>query len=441
MPDDPDGFIYFNIVILFIVFFLGALYSACESYLENISEKKLKKDASDGNKNAKILEEMIDRRRPMFTALRMGVKFYAMSFVALCAHLLFDRLTDILKTTRLGNFNLLPELFTLILLLFISVTIFFIFADFIPKKYVAHKAHVARYRFAKVILFLNNIILPWLLFSNFISNKFLLLFGMDPKNLDDTVTEDEIFQILDDGEEQGVIEEQEKDMIENILDFNDTTADEIMTHRIDISAVPDTATIQEIVSVSIEHGRSRIPVYHEDIDNIVGICYVRDLLPFVGKTLPSSSSIKNIIRQAYFVPESKKCNLLFSDMTEKRIQIAIVVDEYGGTSGLVTLEDLVESIFGNIQDEYDNEEEEIEIISDDEFTVDGGTDIDEIEDLTDVEFPEGDYDTIGGFVTDTLGRILKDDEHPTLEILGLEIKVIEVEDQRISKLSIKKIKQ
>ena len=235
-----------------------------------------------------------------------------------------------------------------------------------------------------------------------------------------------------------MIEETEKDMIANILDFNDITAGEVMTHRTDIAAVPDDADLGQVVAVAMEHGCSRVPVYHEDIDSVVGICYVKDLLPFVGVQIPQSADITRLMRPAYFIPETKKCSQLFTEMTERKVQIAIAVDEYGGTAGLITLEDLVESIVGNIQDEYDNEEEEIRQVSERVFTVDGSASINEISDLTDTELPEGGYDTIAGLVTERLGRIPKEGERPQVQVSGLTITVLEIEDNRLSRLLIVK---
>ena len=179
-------------------------------------------------------------------------------------------------------------------------------------------------------------------------------------------------------------------------------------------------------------------IYREDIDTIVGICYVKDFLPYVNQPVPDFIHLKDMVRPAYFIRETKKCSQLFKELKERRLQIAIIVDEYGGTAGLVTLEDLMESIFGNIQDEYDNEQEEIFRVSENEFTVDGTTSIDEISDLTDTELPEGDYDTIAGLVTDLLGRIPKENEHPSVQVCGLTITVLEIEDQRLSRLLIVK---
>ena len=270
------------------------------------------------------------------------------------------------------------------------------------------------------------------------ANCVLRLFRIDPHSLDDAVTEEEILQMVGEGEEKGVIEETEKDMIANILDFNDTAAAEVMTHRTDIAAVPDDADVGQVVAVAMEHGCSRVPVYHEDIDSIVGICYVKDLLAYVGVPVPKGADLTKLMRPAYFIPETKKCSQLFTELTERKVQIAIVVDEYGGTAGLITLEDLVESIVGNIQDEYDNEEEEIRQLSERAYTVEGTASIDEISDLTGTELPEGSYDTIAGLVTEQLGRIPKEGERPQVQMLGLKITVLEVEDNRISRLLIVK---
>lgn len=275
---------------------------------------------------------------------------------------------------------------------------------------------------------------PFLSLCSLIVGGLLRLARIDPHSLDDAVTEEEILQMVGEGEEKGVIEETEKDMIRNILDFNDTTAGETMTHRTDIVAVEDSASIEEVVEASVENGCSRVPVFHEDIDTVVGICYVKDLLPYVGREVPQFITLTDLMRPAYFIPESKKCSQLFTEMTERKVQIAIVVDEYGGTAGLITLEDLMESIVGNIQDEYDHEEEEIHRVSETEFTVDGATSIDEISDLTGISLPEGDYDTIAGLVTEQLGRIPKEGEHPQVQIGRLSITVLEIEDQRLSRL-------
>ena len=435
MPDDPGEPAVFSLALLFLFCALGILYAAGESYCNNLNETKLRKAAENGNTGARKIQKILSYRAEKFSSLQLGLMLTA-GFAVSYSVLLFAPQVSALWFSSLADFAAYILGYACVAV--ISLFLFFVCCDFIPKKLAAYRARTATYQHADFLYFLHCLALPPLALFMGLANLFLRLLGLDPKSLAETVTEEEIMMLVGESEEKGVIEETEKDRIENILDFNDTTVSEVMTHRTAISALPDTATIDDIVSTSVEEGYSRIPVYHDDIDNVVGILYIKDLIPYVGKALPDFVKISDIVRPAYFIPESKKCSQLFTELTEKKIQIAIVVDEYGGTSGLITLEDLVESILGNIQDEYDNEEEEITKVSEHVFDVDGGTSLDEISDLTGIEFPEGDYDTIAGFVTEKLGRILKEGEHPTVQIPGLTIVVKEVEDQRISKLLIKK---
>ncbi|MDR0913862.1 MAG: hemolysin family protein, partial [Oscillospiraceae bacterium] len=242
------------------------------------------------------------------------------------------------------------------------------------------------------------------------------------------------------GEEKGIIEPATRLMFENIFEFDDKQVSEIMTHRTDMVAVEDTDTLGEAVAVAIQTGYSRIPVYHEEIDNITGVLYVKDLLRFVCEQVPDSLKIGDIARsEVVFVPRTKKCPQLFAEMTKQKVQLAIIVDEYGGTEGLVTMEDLIEEIVGNIQDEYDQEEEAIKVIDENKFTVDGTTPMTEIEELTDEEFEDGDYDTVAGFLLERLENIPKSDEHPQVIEGGLKFTVLKTEDRRIAEVEIEKL--
>ena len=236
--------------------------------------------------------------------------------------------------------------------------------------------------------------------------------------------------------EKGTIEESEKEMINNIFEFDDMDVADIMTHRTDMVCVDVEEGLSEAVKLSIENGFSRIPVYEEDPDNIIGIIYVKDFLKYVGTSLPKTKSIRDIMREAYYVPETKRCGELFSEMTEKRVQMAVVVDEYGGTAGIVTLEDVLESIVGNIQDEYDQESDEFSIIDDKTFTVDGITDIEEVEEHIGKTFPEGDYDTIGGYIISVLGFLPQDGEMNEVTFENIRFTVLNVEDRRIGKVKV-----
>lgn len=431
MPAEPDGSSVLCILFSVLLLILAAFYSAVDSALDSLSPSQLKKEAEAGEKRAKKLQKTLDAQTGIVFPIQYGLLFAGLLGIALWSAGLSPILCGAFSALKPAP---LRGVLSCLLSALCYLLLFTVFGDLLPKKGVRKNPQRFALRHAGLIWALSQLAKPFLLLCACISNGILRLFRIDPKSLEDAVTEEEILQIVGEGEEKGVIEETEKDMIANILDFNDTTAGETMTHRTDILAVADDASIGEAVEVAVENGCSRIPVYHEDIDSVVGICYVKDLLPYVGKELPDFVSLTDMMRPAYFIPETKKCSQLFTEMTERKVQIAIVVDEYGGTAGLITLEDLVESIVGNIQDEYDNEEEEIQQVSETEFTVDGTASIDEISDLTGIELPEGDYDTIAGFVTEQLGRIPKEDEHPSIEVSGLTITVLSVEDQRLARL-------
>ena len=252
-------------------------------------------------------------------------------------------------------------------------------------------------------------------------------------------TEEEILSLVEEGQEKGLIGDDTKNIIENIFDFDDTVAYEIMTHRRDMIAIEDTDSLEEAVNIAVKSGYSRIPVYHDDIDSIIGVLYVKDLLKYVCSDVPKNFKISDIVRQVLFVPRTKDCRSLFAQMNKEKTQIAIVVDEYGGTEGLLTLEDLIEDILGNIQDEYDNEKEEIEQISDRKFTVDGSTSIEDIEELIGEDIYDDDSDTIAGFMLTQLGRVPDEDEHPTVSHKGFKFTVLETEDRRMKKILIEKL--
>ena len=253
------------------------------------------------------------------------------------------------------------------------------------------------------------------------------------------VTEEAILDLIDEGEESGSIEEHERDRIENIFDFTDREVSDIMTHRIDITALEDTSSLNDTVRLAIDTGYSRIPVYHEDIDNIIGVLYVKDLLKYVPADCNEKFCLKDIVRSVPLVPKNKNCEKLFAMMTEQKVQMAVIVDEYGGTEGLVTLEDLVEAILGNIQDEFDDEDESIKKLGVNSFSVDGLTLIEDVEELIGetLNAPE-DCDTLAALILDNLGRIPEQDEHPVVNIGSVTLTVTEIEDRRISKVIIVK---
>lgn len=253
-------------------------------------------------------------------------------------------------------------------------------------------------------------------------------------------TEEEIKQLVEGDEQVGELEENQREMINNIFEFDDLNAGDIMTHRTDIDAVEVSDSLENVVKLAIDFGRSRIPVYKENLDDICGIIYVKDLLRFVGTPISENDKISDYIRKPLFVPETIPCGKLFAKMTESRIMLAVVVDEYGGTAGLVTMEDVLESIVGNIRDEYDEEEEQVTRIDEKTYTFDGISDIDDVEKILDIELPEGDYDTLAGFVINLLGFLPSgnNNEQEIAVYENLTFTVLEVDERRIEKIKVEK---
>jgi putative hemolysin len=311
-----------------------------------------------------------------------------------------------------------------------------VLGELVPKRIAMQKSEAISFAVVNVLRGVSAITRPFVRLLSVSTNLVVRMLGLDPNATQKNVTEEEIRMMVDVGGEKGVIEDVQKEMINNVFEFDDITAEDIMTPRTDVEVVEVEDDITEALRIGVDGGYSRLPVYEGDIDNIIGLVYVKDLLPYVGQEIPKEVSIRHIMRETFFVPGTKRCGNLFAEMTEKHIQLAIVVDEYGGFAGIVTMEDLIESIVGNIQDEYDNEEEEVTKTGDNTFEVEGSVDIEKLGDLLKIKFPDGDYDTIAGYIMDILGRIPGEDEHPKVTLENVTFTVMEMDERRIERVHI-----
>ena len=277
----------------------------------------------------------------------------------------------------------------------------------------------------------------WLLSKS--TNGVLRLLHIDPKADEEEVSEDEIRMMVDLGEERGTIETAEKELIENIFEFNNSTAEDVMVHRTDMVMICAGDTPEEILNTIRQSGLSRFPVYEEDADDIVGILSTRVYLLNTQQAHPKP--LRELLYPAYFVPESVRTDVLFRDMQSKKVHLAIVVDEYGGTSGLVTMEDLLEEIVGNIYDEFDPAEpKELEQLGENLWRVSGSLSVEDLAEELDMELPEDeDYDTVGGMLLSCLRTIPEDGSRPVVQVNGLELQAEKVEDHRIRSVLVRKL--
>lgn len=428
--------IILKILLLFVLILVNAFFAMSEIAMISLNDNKIEKLAEEGDKKAKQILKLTQNSSNFLSTIQIGVTLAGFLTSASAADSFAPLITDAVAPLIPA---IPPSVIDTVALILITIVISYfslVFGELAPKKIGMQKSEKVAYKVVGILLFVMKVTKPFVKILSMSTNGIVRLFGIDPLADEEEVTEEEILMMVDVGEEKGVIENAQAEMINNIFEFDDIDAGDIMTHRVDMTAVEADEPVSEVIKVAVADGYSRIPVFDDDPDNIIGVVYIKDLLEYVGKELPEKKTIREIMRDAYFIPETKKCGQLFTEMSEKRVQMAIVVDEYGGTAGLLTLEDIVESIVGNIHDEYDTEEEEISKINDTTFTVEGTTDLDEIDELVGAKIPEGDYDTVAGFIISQLGFLPKDGDMDTVEYENLKFTILSVEDKRIAKVRI-----
>ncbi len=433
--DDP-GSIILKLLLLFVLVIINAFFAMSEIAIISLNDNVVDKQAEDGNKKAKKVKKLTENPSNFLSTIQIGVTLAGFLTSASASSSFADVLAKKLVALGTPVSEGVIHGVSIVLITLIMSYFSLVFGELAPKRMAMQKPEKIAYSVVGVLLVVKTVTAPFVKVLSASTNLVVKLCGFDPNANEESVTEEEIRMMVDVGQEKGVIENIQKEMIDNIFDFDDIDVSDIMTHRTDMFAVEDTDSLEQVISISIEHGYSRIPVFHEDPDNIIGIVYIKDLLKYISTSLPKDKGPKDVMREAYYVPFSKSCGALFNEMCEKRVQMAVVVDEYGGTAGIVTMEDLLEAIVGNIQDEYDNEDEEIVEVSENVFTVDGTAYIEEVNELVGEIIPEGDYDTLGGFLISRLGYLPQDGDMTEVDFQNLKFTILNVEDRRIGKVRV-----
>ena len=440
--EDPDpANVIFKLLLLLALILINAFFAMSEIAIISLNDTKIKKMAEDGDKRAIKVLKLTENPSNFLSTIQLGVTLAGFLTSASAAESFAEPLTNVLAGWfGIANTSSIYNVLGGVAMVLVTVAISYfslVLGELAPKRIAMQKCEQISFSVVGILLFIRALTRPFIKVLSVSTNLVVRMFGFDPNASEEVVTEEEIRMLVDAGEEKGVIEESQKEMINNIFDFDDVPVSDVMTHRTEIEAVEITDKIEDVVKLSCENGYSRIPVYEDELDNIRGIIYVKDLLPYVGKTIPSGKKLSKLMREAEFVPESKRCGDLFTEMTEKRVQMMFVSDEYGAVSGLVTIEDLLESIVGNIQDEYDDEEEDIVQLDEKTFNFDGTTDIEEVEETLDIDIPEGEYDTLGGLIMSELGRMPEINDEIICE--GYSFIVEEMDERRIDRVRIEKL--
>ncbi|NLC88296.1 MAG: HlyC/CorC family transporter [Clostridiaceae bacterium] len=425
-----------QIIILFILILINAYFATTEIAFISLNDIKISKQARNGDKKARKIEKMLKNPSNFLATIQIGITLAGFLSSAFAS----DTFSDNLANTLNGIFpqisiSILKRISIIVITIILS---FFtlVLGELVPKRLAMKYYEKIAYSTVNIIKFISNLTLPFAKILEKSTNIISKLFGISGHE-EEIVTEEEIKMMIDEGEEKGAIEEDEKEMIHNIFEFNDITVSEVMTHRTDLYAIQINSNIEDIIKYLDEYKYSRIPVYGETIDDIKGILFIKDLLKYLhGK---KQIKIKNIIREAYFVSENRPINELFKELQKNKMQMAIVIDEYGGTAGIVTMEDLLEEIVGNIFDEYDEVESEYKKIDDNTFIINGSVTINELKKILNVDIPEGEYETLSGYLLELIGRIPEDNENPIVETENICYKVEKYEDKRILLVKVCKI--
>lgn len=422
-----------QILVLILLIGLNAFFAASEIAFISLNDAKIEKQAKEGNKKAKQIEKMLESPSKFLSTIQIGITLAGFLSSAFASDAFAYRLAPVLN-------NLIPigtEIWQNISIIIITIILSFftiVFGELVPKRLAMKNYEKISFATIGIIRTISIITAPFVKLLTVTTNAISKIFKVS-ENEEEIVTEEEIKMMVDQGEENGTIEEDEKEYINNVFEFNDITASEIMTHRTDIFAVDINTSpgelLEEIIKDDCKH--SRIPVYDETIDEIKGILYVKDIIKNINK---KTFKIKNIMKEAYFVSQSKLINELFKELQKNKKHIAIIVDEYGGTAGLITMEDILEEIVGDIYDEYDEIEEEYEKIDDKTYIISGSMPIYDVNKLLEAHIPEGDYDTISGYLQEEMGRIPTEEEIPIVETEELTFKIEEYEDKRILKIKV-----
>jgi putative hemolysin len=420
-------------VLIIFLLLLNAFFAMAEIALVSVRKTRIKQLVEEGVPHARSVQKLLEDPTRFLSTIQIGVTLVGFFASAAGAVTFAKPLGDLFARTPItavadNAYGIAVVLVTLVIG-FLSLTI----GEISPKSLALKHAERLSLWVAEPLLLLSYIMSPLVKITTIASNALVKPFGGTASFAPPIMTEEELKMLVEAGEEEGVLEEEEKEMIHSIFEFTDTVVRKVMVPRIDIKAVEVNEPISELIKLIVTAGHSRIPVYEESIDNIVGIVHAKDVLRAVyenGKRV----TIRELMRPPYVIPENKMVDELLAEFKRNKIQMAIVVDEYGGTAGLVTIEDLLEEIVGDIMDEYDVEEPLVEVIDENTRIVDARMPIDEINEDMGLSLPEEEFDTIGGLVFGLLGKQPQEGDHVTYNSVDLIVE--KTDGRRIEKVKI-----
>ncbi|MTI48229.1 MAG: HlyC/CorC family transporter [Firmicutes bacterium] len=436
MNMEGEGGLLTDFLLIALLILINAFFAASEIAIVSVKRNRIDYLANTGNKKAKILMTLIKEPSRFLATIQVGITFAGFLASASAAVSISEVLSNLLDKFNIPIIQAYSSQISIVVVTILLSFITLVVGELLPKRLALDNTEkIALFTVTPIQMF-SKVMKPFIFILTSSTNFLAKILGSKTDNAEEKVTEEEIRMMVHVGEETGVIKETETEMIDSIFKFDDTLVREVMTPKKDVLALNINFSKEVFLNKLMENHYSRIPVYDEDIDNIIGILYLKDLFYKTANSEFQKEDIDGILRPAYFVPESKNIDVLFRELQLKQQHMAIIIDEYGSVAGIVTIEDLLEQIVGEIDDEFDEHILDIEEIEKDTYMLNGMTSIKHINEELDIKLPASRFDTINGLVLDILGTIPQEGSKPIVRYKNIEFKVEKVSDKRIELIRI-----
>ncbi|EKQ57954.1 MULTISPECIES: hemolysin family protein [unclassified Clostridium] len=433
MDLDPEQTsITFQLILIVILTLINAFFASAEMAIVSLNKNKIKLLEEAGNKKAKLLSNLMEEPTNFLSTVQVGITLAGFFSSASAATGISNDLAIYLRGYNIPYSRQAALIIVTIILSYITL----VFGELFPKRIALKKSEAIAMFSVQPIIYISKIAIPFVRLLSASTNILVRLVHLDNDDSNEKVSKEEIKSFVEVGQEHGAINETEKKMINSIFEFDDKIAHEVMTPRTGVYMIDIETPLNEYLDELIEERYSRIPVYEDDIDNIIGILYMKDFLSEARKCGFENVDIRSILHPPYFVSQNKSIDELFKELQVSRKHIAVLVDEYGGFSGIVSIEDLIEEVMGNIDDEYDEDEPEVEKIDNNNFIISGMLSINEFNNYFNVNIESENYDTMSGFIIEIIGYIPKNKEEKAIEYENLTFKIEEVKAKRIEKIKL-----
>jgi len=431
-PDPAPNNLMMQFMLIGILTLINAFFASAEMALVSINKSKIKQLACEGNKKASLLVRFIEEPTKILSTIRIGIMLTGFFASASVANGLSDNFNGYLSNLNVPYSHQIVLACITIGLVYIML----VFGELFPKRIAMQRPEDIAMFSVVPILFAVKVVTPFSMLLTASTNVLVKITGLNNVELEEKLSKDEIKSIIDVGQEHGIINETARKMINNIMEFDDKSAKEVMTPRTEVFLIDINEPLMQFLDKLLEGKYSRVPVYDGDVDNIIGILHMKDFIIDARTNGFENVNIRDILHSPYFVYQSKNIDELFRELKRSKNHMAVLIDEYGGFSGVVTIKDLIEEVMGNIEDEYDDDEPDIRKVDNNTYIVSGLLSLDDLNDNLDLNLISKNYNTIGGFLISLMGCIPKINENKTIEYGDVIFKIEEVKQRRIERIKI-----